>query len=195
MSDEISNEIENYEEVHVYPLDDDVREDILQKQNELTFIWGPKDHWAVGVLMSYVWRDGSFWVSATSQRKRISAIRRDPRVSVTVSSVGTDLGPSKGVTAKGRCTIHEDAETKAWFYPAFSAHLNPGSEDRASDFTKMLDSPLRVVLEVVPEKFITYDGVKMARHTAGKLDESELAQPSNSDTERLEKELSRRGLS
>ena len=86
--------IQNYEEVDVYPLDDDVREEILRKQTECTFIWGPKTGWAVGVLMTYVWRHGSFWVTATSQRKRIAAIRRDPQVSVVVSSHGTDLGPA-----------------------------------------------------------------------------------------------------
>ena len=58
----------------------------------------------------------------------------------------------------------------------------------------MLDSPLRVVLEVTPEKFISYDGVKMFRHAAGKLDESELTPPTNSDTVRLSRELKRRGL-
>lgn len=153
--------IENYEDVHVYPLDPDVQEDLLQKQNELTFIWGPKDHWAVGVLMSYVWRNGSFWVSATSQRKRIAAIRRDPRVSVAVSSVGTDLGPSKGVTAKGRCTIHDDEATQKWFYPALAERIigQPGKITDA--FVKMLDSERRLIIEVVPEKWITFDAAKM----------------------------------
>ena len=77
--------IQNYDDVTQYPLDPEVREEILRKQIECTFIWGPKDHWAVGVLMTYVWKDGSFWVSATSQRARIHAVRRDPRVSVVVS--------------------------------------------------------------------------------------------------------------
>ena len=105
------------------------------------------------------------------------------------------LGGAKTVTIKGLCTIHEDAETKKWFYADFSTHLNPGAEKRASAFQEMLDSPLRVVLEVVPEKFITYDGVKMAQHTAGKLDDSALAQPAEADTVRLKRELERRGLS
>lgn len=153
--------ISNYEEVHVYPLDEDVREDILRKQNELTFIWGPKDHWAVGVLMSYVWRDGRFWVSATSQRKRIAAIRRDPRVSVTVSSVGTDLGPSKGITAKGRCTIHDDDATKEWFYPALAERIIGQPGKLADAFVSMLDSERRLVIEIAPEKWITFDAAKM----------------------------------
>ena len=50
------------------------------------------------------------------------------------------------------------------------------------------------ILEVVPEKFITYDGIKMFKHTAGILDESELGPLSQSDTERLERELKRRGI-
>ncbi len=87
----------NYDDVTEYGLDQDLLEEILGKQIECTFIWGPKDHWAVGVPMTYLWKDGSFWVSATSQRKRIAAIKRDPRVSVVVSSHGTDLGPAKGV--------------------------------------------------------------------------------------------------
>ena len=80
----------------------------------------------------------------------------------------------KSITVKGRVAIREDAETKAWFYPAFSDHLRPGDPEGSQAFQTMLDSPLRVVLEIVPEKFITYDGAKMMAHTAGTLDESEL---------------------
>jgi hypothetical protein len=58
----------------------------------------------------------------------------------------------------------------------------------------MLDSPLRIVLEIIPEKFITYDGAKMMAHTAGTLDESELAEPLEADTVRLAAELEKRGL-
>ena len=58
----------------------------------------------------------------------------------------------------------------------------------------MLDSPLRVVLEIVPEKYITYDGAKMFAHTAGTIDESQLGKPKASDTVRLQRELERRGL-
>ena len=148
----------------------------------------------MGVIMSCLWRDGRIWLTAGAHRHRISAVRRNPKVSVVVTSTGTEIGGGKTVTIKGRCTVHEDNETKAWFYPAFAKHLNPDPQG-ANDFEKMLDSPLRVILEVVPEKFITYDGVKMARHTAGKLDEAELGQPSESDTVRLQKELDRRGLS
>lgn len=151
----------NYDDVTTYPLDQDVLEDILKQQIECTFIWGPKDHWAVGVLMTYVWKDGSFWVSATRQRKRIAAIKRDPRVSIVVSSHGTDLGPAKGITAKGRAIIHDDQETKDWFYPACAAVNIPPPGKLQDAFAKMMDTERRLVIEVVPEKWITFDAAKM----------------------------------
>lgn len=153
--------IRNYEEVDRYPLDEDVKEEILRKQIECTFIWGPKTGWAVGVLMTYVWHEGRFWVTATSQRKRIAAIRRDPRVSVVVSSHGTDLGPAKGITAKGRAIIHEDEATKRWFYPLCAAANVPVPGKLRDAFEQMLHSERRLVIEIVPEKWITFDAAKM----------------------------------
>ena len=157
----MADTITDYDDVTQYGLDDDLREEILRKQIECTFIWGPKSGWAVGVLMAYLWKDGSFWVSATSQRKRIAAIERDPRVSVVVSSHGTDLGPAKGITAKGRAVIHDDQATKDWFYPACAAINIPTPGKLQDAFAHMLDTERRLVIEVVPEKWITFDATKM----------------------------------
>jgi len=156
--------IQDYEDVAIYPLDPEVLEQLLSEQNECTFIWGPKDHWAVGVMMSYVWRDGCFWVTATTQRKRVSAIRRDPRVSIVVSGKGTIVGEARTATAKGRAILHDDDETKKWFYPALAERAlqaYPAMEQLREKFTEMLDSERRVVIQVVPEKWITYDASKL----------------------------------
>ena len=157
----MADTITDYDDVTQYGLDDDLRDEILRKQIECTFIWGPKTGWPVGVLMTYLWKDGSFWVSATSQRKRISAIKRDPRVSIVVSSYGTDLGPAKGITAKGRAVIHDDQATKDWFYPACAAVNIPTAGKLQDAFTRMLDTERRLVIEVKPEKWITFDATKM----------------------------------
>jgi nitroimidazol reductase NimA-like FMN-containing flavoprotein (pyridoxamine 5'-phosphate oxidase superfamily) len=189
----MSEPIEDYERVSVYALDDAEREELLSAHAECTFNWATRDGWPVGVIMSYLWKDGRFWLTAGAHRHRIEAVRRDPRVSIVVTSTGTKLAPGKSVTAKGRCHVHEDAETKAWFYPAFARHLQ-ADERMASAFARKLDSPLRVVLEVVPEKWISYDGVKMFRDAAGKLPPGAKSAPRSSDTLRLERELRRRGL-
>lgn len=159
----------NYEEVNVYPLDDDVLERLLKEQAELAFMWGTKDHWAVGVFMSYVWRDGSFWVTSTTQRARMKAIARDPRVSVAITSVGTSLGPSKTATVKGRVRIHDDEETKRWFYPALAERVIPRMGPITRAFARLLNSERRVVIEVVPEKWMTFDASKMMVDTAAEM--------------------------
>jgi general stress protein 26 len=189
------SKIDNFEQVSIYYLDDEMRERLLNTHRECVFNWATRDGWPVGVIMSYYWANGRFWLTAGGNRHRIEAVRRDPRVSVVVTSTGTELGPGKTVTVKGRAIIHEDRETKEWFYPAFANHLNPTSPEAAKRFAEMLDSPLRVVIEVVPEKWITYDGAKMGAHAAGTIDPKVLGEPKSSDTVRFEKELQRLGLS
>jgi general stress protein 26 len=185
---------ESYEQVSVYPLDDAEREQLLQAQVECSFVWATRDGWPLGVIMSYLWRDGRFWLTAGAHRHRIAAIRRDPRVAIVVTSTGTELGPSKSITAKGTCQLREDKETKSWFYPALAAALHPDHPKAAADFEQRLDSPLRLILEVTPTQWITYDGTKMYLDSKGRLPANRKGKPKSADTERLATELRRRGL-
>ena len=155
-----------YEDVTQYDLDDDIEEELLLAHNECTFIWANKEGWPVGVIMSYVWRHGRFWLTASAQRARIHAVRRDPRVCIVVTSTGSPLPRNKAITWKGMCTIRDARETKDWFYPELSAALRPDDQAAQELFAKFLDSPRRVVLEVEPTQRIGYDGAKMSKATA-----------------------------
>ena len=115
----------------------------------------------VGVIMSYVWRQGRFWLTASGQRARISAVQRDPRVCIVVTSTGSPLPRNKTVTWKGTCVVHESREVKSWFYPELAAALHGTDPVRRDAFVAFLDSPRRVVLEVIPVQRIGYDGAKM----------------------------------
>jgi len=161
-----SHDLQNYEDVTVYGLDDDIEEELLLAHNECTFIWSNKEGWPVGVIMSYVWRNGSFWLTASSQRARIAAVRRDPRVCIVVTSTGSPLPRNKTVTWKGTCVLHDSAKVKAWFYPALAAALRGDDPVQRDAFAEFLDSPRRVILEVQPEQRIGYDGAKMGKATA-----------------------------
>jgi general stress protein 26 len=162
----VSDHPENYEDVTVYDLDSDVEEQLLLAHNECTFIWSNKEGWPVGVIMSYVWRRGAFWLTASGQRARVAAVRRDPRVSIVVTSTGSPMPKNKTVTWKGTCTLHDDQATKDWFYPELAEALNRGDEQRAKFFQQFLDSPRRVIFEVTPTQRIGYDGAKMGKDTA-----------------------------
>jgi nitroimidazol reductase NimA-like FMN-containing flavoprotein (pyridoxamine 5'-phosphate oxidase superfamily) len=157
---------ENYEDVTVYGLDDDVEEQLLLAHNECTFIWSNKEGWPVGVIMSYVWRKGCFWLTASSQRARIAAVRRDPRVCVVVTSTGSSLPRNKAITWKGTCELLDDRETKDWFYRELADAIMGGRNARSDAFAEFLDSPRRVILKVTPTQRIGYDGAKMGQATA-----------------------------
>jgi general stress protein 26 len=154
----MSDDLQGYEDVTLYQLSDEREQELLDKQVECNFIWTNKEGHGIGVIMNYVARNGSIWVTATSQRARVKALRRDPRASVVISSMGTDMGPGKTVTYKGRVIIHEDQETKDWFYPAMAEIITPYPAPTVEAAMQHLDTPLRVILELVPEKAIKFDG-------------------------------------
>jgi general stress protein 26 len=150
--------MQGYEDVTLYQLSDAREQELLTKQVECNFIWTNKAGHGLGVIMNYVARNGSIWVTATSQRARVKALRRDPRASVVISSMGTDMGPGKTITYMGRVIIHDDQATKDWFYPAMAKIISPYPAPTVEAAMKHLDTPLRVVLELVPEKTIKFDG-------------------------------------
>src|SRR3954447_4121193 len=158
--------ITNYEDVTSYTLDDEAERELLAAQNECTYIWSNREGWPVGVTMSYVFRDGRFWLTAVRPRKRIAAVERDPRVAVCVTSKGSGLARNRTVTYKGRCTVHEDEVTRRWFYPALAAAVRPDDAAGQERFARFLDSPGRVILEVETEGRIGFDGAKRAAATA-----------------------------
>jgi len=152
-----SKYVDSYEDVSMFALASDAEVEMLAKQTECVFMWTTAEHDPVGVIMSFVHKDGRFWLTATRRRKRIRAIEARPRVSVAVSSRGTNIGISRSVTYKGRAILHDDEATKQWYYPALAAKLRPGNRSQQEAFIAHLSSPGRVVIEIVPDKRIGFD--------------------------------------
>ena len=138
------------------PLDGAARDALLRDGRECTFIWSTRDGWPLGVTMAYLWERERFWLVTSPERPRVAAVRRDPRVSVVVSGAGRTL------TAKGRCSVREDAAARSWVYAAFAARqarLVPELID-AEAFGSRLVRMRRTILEVAPEQWIGYDGTR-----------------------------------
>jgi general stress protein 26 len=152
----------SYDDVSIYALSPEREQELLEKQIECVFMWGNQKGHPIGVVMNYIYDKGTLWLTATSQRARIKAIKRDPRVSVTVSSMGTDMGAGKTITFIGTVIIHEDQATKDWFYPAMGELLNGYPATSVEAAIEMLDTPQRVILELVTEKTIKFDGDRVA---------------------------------
>lgn len=158
---------QDWEDVRSYTLDEDAEGELLRRQTECTFIWSGRGGHPTGVIVNFIFRSGRFWLTSSDQRPRIAAVRRDPRVSVAVTSKGSGIPVSRSLTYRGTCVLHDDRETLDWFVPEFSTAMRPDDPVTAAAFAAHLDSPGRLVLEVVPELRIGYDAAKMWRAAPG----------------------------
>lgn len=156
----VTSHDDNYEDLTECALSEELEEQLLQVQRECVFMWTNSQGEAFGVIMSMLPKDGKLWLTCAAARKRVPALRRFPRASICVTSTGTKMGTGKTVTYKGECLIHDDRETKDWFYPEFSRHLR-GNTKAAEVFQKFLDSPDRVILEFTPDYKLSFDSELM----------------------------------
>jgi general stress protein 26 len=156
----------NLEEVSDYTLEDTDRERLFALQRVCSVCWTTNDGWPVGVTHRYIFERGRIWVTTSSQRHRVHALRRRPQSCVIISGDGTELGPDRTITLKTTCTVHDDSETLEWFYQAFSKALHPDNGAAQQGLAAMLDTPRRVVLELTPVKIISYDGMKLTEAIA-----------------------------
>ena len=189
----------DHETVSIYPFTDQEVDQLMENSSECVLMWSTKDGWPVGVTHSFYWHDGKIWLTFAVHRHRASAIRRDNRISVTVSSAAYPDGaaedlPSGAVTFKGHGEFKDDDETKYWFYRELSKKLNPDDPAAEEFFYNFLDSPLRTVLCVTPVKKIMYNAGLAERHIEGSVDEKELGERLESDKERMNREREARGL-
>ncbi|MBL6691593.1 MAG: pyridoxamine 5'-phosphate oxidase family protein [Pseudomonadales bacterium] len=186
----------DHEIVSIYGHSEEQKDELMTRAPECILMWATKDGWPVGVVHSFVWHDGKVWITFAAHRHRAAAIKRDNRVSVTVSGASSKDPecPRGAVTIKGHATFHDDDETKQWFYRALAKKVSPDSKEGEDAFYSLLDSPLRTIISVVPEKWISFDADKSQRDRLGQLSEDEKTPRLSSDTERMNKERERRGL-
>jgi general stress protein 26 len=150
--------IDNYDDMTGFALSAEQEANLLAKQTECTFMWTNTAGEPVGLIMNYVWRDGRFWLTATRSRARVPAIEKRPRVAVCLSSRGTSIRHCQALTFKGTAIVHDDEETKDWFYTELSNALRPTSAEQAAAFYEgMASTSDRVVIEVLPDKKISFD--------------------------------------
>ncbi len=169
--------VDSYEDVSVFGLSDTRERRLLDAQTECTFMWTNRAGEPVGVIMNFVMRDGSFWVTCTRQRKRVPAVMARPRVALAITSRGTDIGISQTVTYKGTATVHDDDATKAWFYPALAARVRPGDDTAQAAFCDHLDTDGRVIIEIEPDVRIGFDAEQMFKNSPAGRTTSHVSTP------------------
>jgi hypothetical protein len=135
-------------------------EELYTAARECTVAYTSRDGWPAAVVMSFLRRDDRFWLTAVGGRDHVESLRADPRLTVVVDARGTELVGRRMVAVRGTAVLHDDPATTGWFYPAFAARHAPGDPEA---FVRLLDSPRRVVLEVVPTgRQVSHDSRKIA---------------------------------
>lgn len=168
MTDSPQTKLEDYDDVSVYGISAERRDHLLSQQHECAVNWTTSDGWPIGVMHIYVWHDGRFWVTCMPERKRVPALRARPQSSVIVA-----FPDEQTVTAKTLATVHEHgSEHHGWFYRELARKVLPGQPESVriqgeAAWIERLDSPGRVVIELVPQKWISFDGRKVGAHASG----------------------------
>ena len=90
---------------------------MMNNAMECTLMWSTKDGWPVGVIHSFIWKNNKI-LTFLAHRHRAAAIRRDNRVSVTITrAYETDVQnlPVGAITFKGEGVLFDDEETRDGF--------------------------------------------------------------------------------
>lgn len=115
-----------------------------------------KDGFPHVVGMSYVMKDGVFYMTSYGKAQKVVNIRRNPRVGLMVET-GVAYNELRGVMVRGHCEIIEDLEAvrAAFALLAESRQRRPPSRDAVQS------APKRVVLKVTPHKVMSWDHRKL----------------------------------
>ncbi|GGO79989.1 hypothetical protein [Nonomuraea cavernae] len=151
--------IDDLEDLRPLRLDADARRELLAVQTECTFTFTTPDGWAAGVIMSFLYEEDRFWLTAVRDRAHAKAVGIDPRVTIVVSNAGTSLPGRRMLAVRGVALTSHDEDTRRWFLPRLAAKLAPGDP---GEMVRLLDSPGRVVLEVRPVRIaVSHDSRKL----------------------------------
>ncbi|MGI9604411.1 MAG: hypothetical protein ACR2QE_21200 [Acidimicrobiales bacterium] len=155
----------DYEDLTGMQLDDDELRDLIGPGGECVFNWTTREGYPVGVVVAYIYRDGTFFTTCADRRKRVPALRSRPQSAIVVNRGG------RTASYKGDSIVHANGdpgfdELKTWFYNALSgASANPDDE-YSQAFAKFLDSPNRVIIETPARLVIGFDSAKFQTFTA-----------------------------
>ena len=133
---------------------------LLDAQTQCVVSFHDQHGWPRGVVLSYLFTEGRYWLSAVEGRAHVDGLRNDPRMTIVINERGTDSVGRQMIAQRGRAVVHTDRATLEWFYPLFAQRLVPADP---GPFLQHLDTPNRVVIEVVPEgRAISHDSRRLA---------------------------------
>lgn len=130
--------------------------ELVGERGECVFTWSTRQGYPVGVVVAYVYRNGTFWTTSAGRKKRLRALRVRPESAVVINKDG------QNATFKGISVIHGRGdddwdELTRWFYPALSG-VDPDSDDPfVQGLLRFLDAPHQAIIETPASLVVSFD--------------------------------------
>jgi nitroimidazol reductase NimA-like FMN-containing flavoprotein (pyridoxamine 5'-phosphate oxidase superfamily) len=157
--------IDDLADLRAARLDGEGIDELLEHASECSLVFAGPDGWPMGVVVSFVRLDGSFWFTAVGQRQHVACIRHDQRVSLVVTSAGTALEGRRMVAFRGEAIVHDDRPTVETMLHRIAALLAPTDPE---SMVRLLDTEHRVVVEVHPTaRTASHDSRRIAGNGRG----------------------------
>ena len=114
--------------------------------------------------MFYVIKNDNIMMSTIKNyRLKVGCLKENPKMSVTVHNDGTNVRHQKAILVMGQAVIHDDDELMREIHwkiiDKYFFELTT-DEERETAF-EAVHTPLRCIIEVIPEKVMTWDLGKM----------------------------------
>lgn len=114
--------------------------------------------------MFYVIRNDNIMMSSIKNfRHKVGCLQENPKITVTIHNDGTNVRHQKAILVMGQAVIHDDDALMRdihWkIIDKYFFELTT-EEERQTAF-EAVHTPLRCIIEVVPEKILTWDLGKM----------------------------------
>jgi hypothetical protein len=160
----MANDDIDYEDLTTMRLDDAALDELLASGGECVFNWTTAEGHPVGVVVAFVYHEGTFFTTCAERRKRVPALRKRPQSGIVINAQG------KTATFKGESVVHAHGdegfdELKEWFYTKLSRVAEQPDDGYRQAFKKFLDSPHRVIIETDARLVVAFDTAKFHAFT------------------------------
>lgn len=137
----------NQPETNPFELTRDETAGLINDAHGCVVTWTRRDGHPAAAYVTHVLVDGEVYITSREGRAKNVALRRDPRTAVVFEVPGRG-----GVTVLGRAEFSDDPGLRRRIMNAMADRAKYQGAARET-FIRNLDSPGRVVIRIVPEKY------------------------------------------
>jgi len=147
-----------------YPLEPEEFELLFRQNAYCEMAHVNKRGYPVVTPMFYVIKDDHIMMSSIKEyHHKVGCLKKNPKMTVSIHNDGTNVRHQKAILVMGQAVIHDDDALMRdihWqIIDKYFFELTT-DEERAAVF-EAVHTPLRCIIEVVPEKILTWDLGKM----------------------------------